>query len=189
MKALPNILTMMRIVVIPFLIAAFFLDNPVLVSWITWSIFTLASITDFLDGYLARKMNVVSKIGEFLDPIADKLMVGAVIVMIVAVDKLDGIHVIPAVIIMCRELLVSGLREFLAGVHVSVPVTVAAKWKTTLQMFALAALLWTEATLDLWQPLGVLCYWVAYGGIWAAALLTLYTGFDYLKSSLRHMQD
>lgn len=178
----------MRIFVIPFLVAAFFIEDPVLKSNITWALFTVASITDFFDGWLARAQGLVSQIGQFLDPIADKLMVGAVIIMAVAADKLDGIHVIPAVIIMCRELLVSGLREFLAGISVSVPVTLTAKWKTTVQMVALAALLWTEGTADIWEPLGVICDWVAYGGIWIAAILTLYTGIDYLRAGLKHMK-
>lgn len=184
---LPNILTMMRIFVIPFLIAAFFIEDKILASHIAWALFALASITDFFDGWLARSQGLVSKIGQFLDPIADKLMVGAVIIMVVADGSLSGLHVIPAVVIMCRELLVSGLREFLAGTQVSVPVTWMAKWKTTVQMFALAALLWLKGTAALWAPLGILCDWVAYGGIWLAAALTVYTGADYLRAGLKHM--
>lgn len=189
MWTLPNILTMMRIFVIPFLVAGFFIEDPVMRSHVTWALFAVASITDFFDGWLARAQGLVSKIGQFLDPIADKLMVGAVIIMAVFGDILHGYHVIPAVVIMCRELLVSGLREFLAGAQVSVPVTLAAKWKTTVQMFALAALLWIDGTADLWEPLGILCYWVAYGGIWIAAILTVYTGFDYMRVGIKHMQD
>ncbi|WND01629.1 CDP-diacylglycerol--glycerol-3-phosphate 3-phosphatidyltransferase [Temperatibacter marinus] len=189
MWTLPNILTLMRILVIPFLVAAFFMEDKILASHISWALFALAGITDFFDGWLARAQGLVSKIGQFLDPIADKLMVGAVIIMLVGSDTLTGLHIIPAVVIMCRELLVSGLREFLAGAQVSVPVTVAAKWKTTVQMISLAALLWIDGTMDLWEPLGILCFWVAYAGIWFAAALTLYTGIDYLKEGLKHMKD
>ena len=130
MWTLANILTLSRIVVIPLLIATFFIEQP-LGSHLAFVLFTLAGVTDFFDGWVARSTGTVSKIGQFLDPIADKLMVAAVIVMVVAANWVSGVHVIAAVVIMCRELLVSGLREFLAGISVGVPVTWAAKWKTT----------------------------------------------------------
>jgi len=179
---LPNILTLSRIFVIPVLVASFFVEQP-LGSQIAFVTFTLAGITDFFDGYLARATQTVSKIGQFLDPIADKLMVGAVIIMVVHARWVDGYHVAAAVIIMCRELLVSGLREFLAGVQVSVPVSVLAKWKTTVQMVALGALVWSEGGPEFGVPaneIGLVLLWVA-------AVLTLYTGLDYLRSSLKHM--
>ncbi|WP_373460237.1 CDP-diacylglycerol--glycerol-3-phosphate 3-phosphatidyltransferase [Pseudokordiimonas caeni] len=183
MWTLPNLLTMSRIIVIPILIASFFMEDERLGSHIAFVSFTLAGITDFFDGYLARATGSVSKIGQFLDPIADKLMVGAILLMVVAADWVSGVHVIAAVIIMCRELLVSGLREFLAGLHVSVPVTRLAKWKTTVQMVALGALCWTKGAAALGLPaqeLGLV-------GLWIAAILTLYTGYDYLRTGLRHM--
>ncbi len=179
---LPNILTLSRIFVIPLLVASFFMDQP-LGSHIAFVTFTLAGITDFFDGYLARATQSVSKIGQFLDPIADKLMVGAVIIMVVHIGWVDGIHVVAAVIIMCRELLVSGLREFLAGAQVSVPVTVLAKWKTTVQMVALGALVWTEGAPEL----GIPAQEIGLGLLWVAAVLTLYTGIDYLRAGLKHM--
>jgi CDP-diacylglycerol--glycerol-3-phosphate 3-phosphatidyltransferase len=182
MWTIPNLLTLSRILVIPVLVASFYMEQP-LGSHIAFVTFAVAGITDFFDGYLARATGSVSKIGVFLDPIADKLMVAAVIVMVVAVGWVSGLHVIAAVIIMCRELLVSGLREFLAGVQVSVPVSMLAKWKTTVQMVALGALVWSRGAVEFGLPaqeVGIIALWVA-------AVLTLYTGYDYLRAGLRHM--
>ena len=184
MSSLPNILTLSRILVIPALVVTFYLDQP-LGSWIAFVLFVAAGLTDFFDGYLARATGTVSKVGQFLDPIADKLMVGAVIIMLVAVDWVAGVHVVAALIIMCREILVSGLREFLAGVRVSVPVTKLAKWKTTFQMVALGALVWIPGASAIGVPareVGLVCLWVA-------AILTLYTGYDYLRAGLLHMTE
>lgn len=179
---LPNILTLSRILVIPVLVASFFMEQP-LGSHIAFVTFTVAGITDFFDGYFARATGSVSKIGQFLDPIADKLMVGAVLIMVVFAQWVHGIHVIAAVIIMCRELLVSGLREFLAGIQVSVPVSWLAKWKTTVQMIALGALVWSEGA----PALGLPAQEIGIGLLWIAAVLTLYTGLDYLRAGLKHM--
>ncbi|MBV1901528.1 MAG: CDP-diacylglycerol--glycerol-3-phosphate 3-phosphatidyltransferase [Kordiimonadaceae bacterium] len=179
---LPNLLTLSRILVIPILVASFFMEQP-FGSHLAFVTFTLAGITDFFDGYLARATGTVSKIGQFLDPIADKLMVGAVIIMVVHANWVEGIHVVAAVIIMCRELLVSGLREFLAGIQVSVPVTMLAKWKTTVQMVALGALVWTKGGPEFGLP----AQEIGTGLLWAAAILTLYTGLDYLRAGLKHM--
>ncbi|WP_026168316.1 CDP-diacylglycerol--glycerol-3-phosphate 3-phosphatidyltransferase [Kordiimonas gwangyangensis] len=182
MWTIPNLLTLSRIFVIPVLVASFFLDQP-LGSHIAFITFALAGITDFFDGYLARATGSVSKIGVFLDPIADKLMVAAVIVMVVYAQWVNGVHVIAAVIIMCRELLVSGLREFLAGVHVSVPVSMLAKWKTTVQMLALGMLVWSKGAVEFGLP----AQEIGIAALWIAAVLTLYTGYDYLRASLKHM--
>jgi CDP-diacylglycerol--glycerol-3-phosphate 3-phosphatidyltransferase len=179
---LPNILTLSRIFVIPVLVGSFYMDQP-LGSHVAFVVFTLAGITDFFDGYLARATGNVSKIGQFLDPIADKLMVGAVLIMVVYAQWVDGIHVIAAVIIMCREILVSGLREFLAGAQVSVPVTMLAKWKTTVQMFALGGLVWSDGA----PAIGLPANEIGIGLLWIAAVLTLYTGIDYLRAGLKHM--
>lgn len=175
---------MSRILVIPVLVASFFMEQP-LGSHIAFVTFTLAGITDFFDGYLARATGSVSKIGQFLDPIADKLMVGAVIIMVVHARWVDGIHVVAAVIIMCRELLVSGLREFLAGAQVSVPVTMLAKWKTTVQMIALGGLVWSLGG----PAFGVPANELGVALLWIAAVLTLYTGIDYLRAGIKHMVD
>ncbi len=175
-------LTLSRILVIPVLVVGFYMDNP-LGNWLAAIVFAFAAITDFFDGYLARSRGTVSKIGQFLDPIADKLMVGAVIILVVAFKKIDGIHIVAAIIIMCRELLVSGLREFLAGEQIEVPVSVIAKWKTALQMIALGFLCWVPAGDDL----GFYASQIGVTTLWLSAILTLYTGYDYLRAGLKHM--
>lgn len=179
---IPNILTLSRILVIPVLIWSFFMEQP-FGSHLAFIMFSLAGITDFFDGYLARATGAVSKIGQFLDPIADKLMVGAVLIMVVSAGWVSGIHVVAAVVIMCRELLVSGLREFLAGIQVSVPVTMLAKWKTTVQMVALGSLTWTEGG----AAFGLPALEIGLALLWIAAVLTIYTGYDYLRAGLKHM--
>ncbi len=139
-------------------------------------------ITDYFDGYVARARGAVSRLGIFLDPIADKIMVASVILMLVFIHAIPGIHVVAALVILIREIAVSGLREFLAGLQVSMPVSQLAKWKTALQLVALGALILGGA-LPQWP-------WVHSVGIatlWAAAILTLVTGWDYLRTGLRHM--
>jgi cardiolipin synthase len=181
LTSLPNILTLSRIAVIPVVIGLFFIHA----AWAAWSacaLFAAAAITDYLDGYLARSLAQVSVIGRFLDPIADKLLVSATLFMLVAVDKLSGADVLPAVVILLREVMVSGLREFLAGIHVGVPVSRLAKWKTAIQMVALGVLIVGDdgpAALPV-RDIGVV-------GLWAAGLLTLITGWDYLRAGWPHM--
>ncbi len=187
MLSLPNLLTLSRILAVPILV--FLLWKP---SWfdygITFVLYCLVGITDYFDGYLARAQGAVSRLGVFLDPIADKIMVVAVIVMLVSTRAssgepiIHGLHIIAALVILLREITVSGLREFLAGLQVSVPVSKLAKWKTTFQLVALGALILAGA-LPQWP-------WVHSVGIvslWAAALLTLVTGWDYLRVGLKHM--
>ena len=147
-----------------------------------FALYCLMGITDYFDGYLARAQGTVSKMGVFLDPIADKIMVAAVIVMLVATRDIAGWHVVAAIIILIREIAVSGLREFLAGLRVSVPVSQLAKWKTTLQLIALGALILAGAT-----PWWALPQQVGLVTLWAAAALTLVTGWDYLRVGLQHM--
>lgn len=179
---LPNLLTFSRILVIPALIGSFYLSFP-LANWLALALFTVAGITDFFDGYVARSRGQMSKLGRFLDPVADKLLVGAALVMIAAFDRIDDITLIAAIIILSREILVSGLREFLAEVKVGVPVTTLAKWKTTVQMVAIGFLLAGDAGDPIpAREIGVV-------GLWVAAVLTLYTGYDYLRAGLRHMTD
>ena len=182
MLTLPNILTLSRILTVPLLVA--FLWWP---QWrpgygIGFALYCLMGVTDYFDGYLARAQGTVSKLGQFLDPIADKIMVAAVILMLVANHDIGGTQVIAAIIILLREIMVSGLREFLGGIQVSVPVSRLAKWKTTLQLVALGALILGGALPGL--P------WVHMTGIvslWIAAGLTLITGWDYLRVGLKHM--
>ncbi len=178
MLNLPNILTLSRIAIIPIVLATFFFDSPAM-RWTAVSLFTLAGITDFFDGYLARRANQVSRLGRFLDPIADKLLVASVLLMLVGFHRVEEWSYIPAIIILLREILVSGLREFLAELRVGLPVTKLAKGKTTVQMIALGFLI-VGTTLPLVKPIGEVL-------LWMAALLTLITGYDYLKAGLKHM--
>jgi CDP-diacylglycerol--glycerol-3-phosphate 3-phosphatidyltransferase len=187
MLTLPNILTLSRIFAVPILV--FLLWKP---SWfdyaITFGLYCLVGITDYFDGYVARTQGTVSRLGMFLDPIADKIMVAAVIIMLVSTRHASGepiihnFHIIPALIILLREIIVSGLREFLAGVQVSVPVSRLAKWKTTLQLVALGALILAGA-LPQWEWV----HQVGLASLWTAAALTMVTGWDYLRFGIKHM--
>lgn len=186
MQALPNILTLSRIFAVPILVALLWPAEQGH-EWRTgymlaFLLYCLMGITDYFDGYLARAQGTVSRLGIFLDPIADKIMVGAVILMLTATHDIDGAHIIAALVILLREIAVSGLREFLAGLQVSVPVSRLAKWKTTFQLIALGALILGGA-LPHWpfvHQTGVIT-------LWAAAILTLLTGWDYLRVGLKHM--
>lgn len=179
--SLPNLLTLSRIVAVPALIAAFYLSYP-LSNWLCFAIFTIAAITDFFDGYLARARNEVSGFGRFLDPVADKLLVAGTLLMLVFVDRIDDWTILPAIVILCREIMVSGLREFLAELKVRVPVSSLAKWKTMMQMFALGFLIVGEAGAHIMPTIEI-----GAGLLWLAAILTLYTGYDYLRAGLKHI--
>lgn len=198
---LPNILTLSRIVTIPLL--AFLLWWP---GWksgyaLAFALYCMMGITDYFDGYLARSSGTVSKLGQFLDPIADKLMIAAVILVLTAQGYLRGpyvgdMHVIAGLIILMREIAVSGLREFLGSLQISMPVSKLAKWKTTLQMIALGGLILGGAVHGLpCASLGDACpspwnnwiHIVSLGALWGAAILTVITGWDYLRSGLKHM--
>ncbi len=181
LTSLPNLLTLSRIVVIPALVAAFYLPGN-LANWVTFALFAGAGVTDYFDGALARKHGITSAFGRFLDPVADKLLVAATILMLVAVDRVSGWHILPALIILCREIFVSGLREFLAELRVGMPVTKLAKWKTTAQIAALSVLLIGNAG---WAPLHPVEVGLAL--LWVAGVLTLVTGYDYLRAGLKHM--
>lgn len=180
---LPNILTLSRIFIIPVVLALFYWDSPT-TRWVMLGLFIAAGVTDFFDGYLARRSNQVSALGRFLDPIADKLLIAALLLMLVGFERMTTWSYLPAVIILMRELLVSGLREFLAQTQVSLPVTQLAKWKTTLQMFTLGFLI-VGTDAPIWIPAQA----IGEVGLWLAALLTLVTGYDYLKAGIRHMID
>jgi cardiolipin synthase len=185
LTTLPNLLTLSRVVVIPLLVGTFFLDKP-LANWLACALFTAAALTDFLDGYLARSWDQVTRFGRFLDPVADKIMVAAVLFMMVALDWISGWLVLAALVILIREILVSGLREFLAEINIGVPVSRLAKWKTALQMIAIALLL-LEDTLPLALPVAVTE--IGRWGLWIAAGLTIVTGYDYLRAGITHMID
>ncbi|UAK23949.1 CDP-diacylglycerol--glycerol-3-phosphate 3-phosphatidyltransferase [Sphingomonas nostoxanthinifaciens] len=181
MLTLPNILTLSRILAMPVLVALLWYPGRGDYAAV-FVLYVLVGITDYFDGYLARAQGTVSKLGIFLDPIADKIMVATVIVMLVFTRAIDGWPVIAALIILLREIAVSGLREFLAGVRVSLPVSQLAKWKTTFQLVSLGAIILAGALPEAaWINLvGLTC-------LWAAAALTLVTGWDYLRIGLKHM--
>ena len=187
MLTLPNLLTLSRILAVPILV--FLLWRPTPIDYaVTFVLYCIVGITDYFDGYLARAQGQISRFGQFLDPIADKIMVAAVIVMLISsrkanpIPEIDGLHIIAALIILLREIIVSGLREFLAPLNVSMPVSQLAKWKTTFQLVALGALILGGAfPHELWvHNVGLVC-------LWLAAALTLVTGYDYLRAGVRHM--
>ncbi|MEM7169355.1 MAG: CDP-diacylglycerol--glycerol-3-phosphate 3-phosphatidyltransferase [Pseudomonadota bacterium] len=181
LTSLPNILTLSRIVLIPVLLVLIYLDTS-LFRWLALAGYTIACLTDFFDGYLARHMNDISPLGRFLDPIADKLLIASLLIMLTHTDQIDGLVVVPALIILCREILVSGLREFLAEIKVSVPVSSLAKWKTLIQMLAMGFVIVGSA-----GPEGFPTVLIGEIGLWSAAALTLITGYDYLAQGLKHM--
>ncbi len=186
LSTLPNVLTFSRILAIPVVIGLLlFIDDPI-GSWLAFSAYTYACITDFFDGYLARAWHQQSAFGRFLDPIADKLLIAAVLLVLVGIDRFSGLSVLPAAIILCREILVSGLREFLAELRIGVPVSSLAKWKTTIQMLALGFLL-VGPSGPAFGPLSTTE--VGLYGLWIAAGLTLFTGLDYLIVGIRHIRD
>jgi CDP-diacylglycerol--glycerol-3-phosphate 3-phosphatidyltransferase/cardiolipin synthase len=180
--SLPNVLTYGRIIAVPALVACLFFLKGDVARWSAFTLFVLAGFTDWLDGYLARIWEQQSTLGRMLDPIADKLLVGAVLMMLVYDETISGWSIWAAIIILLREILVSGLREFLAELNVKIHVTQLAKWKTTMQMIALGVLLAGPAAEKI-VP-GIMT-----GGLvllWIAALLTLWTGYDYLKAGVVH---
>ncbi|WP_148155759.1 CDP-diacylglycerol--glycerol-3-phosphate 3-phosphatidyltransferase [Ciceribacter azotifigens] len=186
---IPNLLTYARIIAVPVIVLCFFVEGRLASSdWARWTaltLFIIASVTDFFDGYLARIWNQTSNIGRMLDPIADKLLVASVLLLMAADGTIAGWSLWAAITILCREILVSGLREYLAALKVSVPVTRIAKWKTTIQMVAIAFLLAGPAG-DKFLP------YTTEAGItllWIAALLTIYTGYDYFRAGVKHMVD
>jgi cardiolipin synthase (CMP-forming) len=181
MLSLPNILSLSRIVAVPLLVLLLWKPGWLGYS-LAFSLYCLMGITDYFDGYLARAQGTVSKLGIFLDPIADKIMVAAVILMLVFNGRIEGLTVVAGLVILLRELTVSGLREFLAGLQVSMPVSQLAKWKTTLQLVALGALILGGAV-----PQFPFVHLVGVASLWAAAVLTLITAWDYLRVGLRHM--
>lgn len=182
---LPNILTLSRVAVIPVFVALFFLESAT-GQWIACGVFALAGITDFFDGYFARSRGQLSAFGTFLDPVADKLLVASALLMMVGFGQIAAIAIVPAVIILCREILVSGLREYLAGLSISLPVSKLAKWKTTIQMVAIGFLILGDAA----HPAVTEAFpvrLIGEAGLWLAAAFTLITGYDYMRAGLRHM--
>lgn len=182
MLTLPNILTLSRIFAMPLLVFLLWPNATQFDYFLAFALYCLMGITDYFDGYLARAKGTVSRLGVFLDPIADKIMVAAVVVMLIFIDDIRDWHVIAALIILLREIMVSGLREFLAGLSVSIPVSRLAKWKTTFQLVSLGALILAGA-LPNWPFVMV----VGLITLWGAAILTMVTGWDYLRVGIKHM--
>jgi cardiolipin synthase (CMP-forming) len=186
MLSLANLLTLSRILAVPFLVGLLWSPEWEAGWLLGFGLYCLMGITDYFDGYVARAQGAVSKLGIFLDPIADKIMVAAVILMLVGTRhdaaSITGIHTVAALIILIREIAVSGLREFLAGSQISVPVSQLAQWKTTFQIVALGALILAGGLpAMLWiKTVGII-------SLWAAAALTLVTGWDYLRVGIKHM--
>ena len=185
--ALPNLLTYARIVAVPAVVACLYWQaiwhGALWFRWVALVIFIGAGVTDVLDGYFARKWGEQSTFGRMLDPIADKLLVASCLLMLAADGTIRGWSLWAAIVILCREILVSGLREYLAELRVSVPVTQLAKWKTTLQLVAVGFLIAGkagDAVLPVVTPIGLTL-------LWLSALLTLYTGWDYFRAGVRHL--
>ena len=185
--ALPNLLTYSRIAAVPVVVGLVYAENilngGLWLRWVALAIFIAAGITDFLDGYLARIWGQQSVLGRMLDPIADKLLVASCLLMLAAEETIRGWSLFAAVIILCREILVSGLREFLAELRASVPVTRLAKWKTAVQLVAVGFLIAGEAgneILPITTSIGLVL-------LWTAAIVTLYTGLDYFRAAGRHL--
>ncbi|MFL6797584.1 MAG: CDP-diacylglycerol--glycerol-3-phosphate 3-phosphatidyltransferase [Xanthobacteraceae bacterium] len=187
--AVANLLTYGRIAAVPAVVACLYwqdiLQGGLWLRWVALAIFISAGVTDVLDGYYARKWGEQSSFGRMLDPIADKLLVSSCLLMLAADGTIRGWSLWAAIVILCREILVSGLREYLAELRVSVPVTQLARWKTTLQMVAVGFLVAGDAgdaVLPVVTPIGLTL-------IWLSALLTLYTGYDYFRAGVRHLID
>ncbi len=181
MSSLPNTLTIARIAIIPLFVAGFYVSGDE-GRWVAFGIFVAAAITDAVDGIIARRWQAESSLGRMLDPIADKLIVATALLMLASDGTLQGINLIPALVILCREILVSGLREFLAEAAVSLPVTSVAKFKTVMQMIAIAALIAArpgEHFLPEVRAASLIVLWIAAG-------LTLYTGYAYFRAGLVH---
>ena len=187
--ALPNLLTYARIAAVPVVVALLYwqsiLGGGLWLRWVALAVFITAGVTDFLDGYFARVWGQHSSLGRMLDPIADKLLVASCLLMLAAEETIHGWSLLAAIIILCREILVSGLREYLAELRVSVPVTRLAKWKTIGQMVAVGFLIAGPAGDEIVPVVTQIGIFL----IWASAILTLYTGWDYMRAGLRYMID
>jgi cardiolipin synthase (CMP-forming) len=189
--SLPNILTCARIAAIPVVIGCIFMqikEGPLWLRWVALAVFIAAAVTDYLDGYYARILDQQSAFGRMLDPIADKLLVASCLLMLAADGTIESWSLWAAIVILCREILVSGLREYLAALRVSVPVTKLAKWKTTIQLIAIGFLLAGEAgdraapafIGPIITPIGIVLLWIS-------ALFTIYTGWDYFRHGIHHV--
>ena len=185
--SLPNFLTYARIAAIPVVVGCIYaqtnMDGPLWLRWVALAVFIAAGVTDFFDGYYARIWDQQSAFGRMLDPIADKLLVAASLLMLVHDGTIRGLSIFAAVVILCREILVSGLREYLAALRVSVPVSRLAKWKTTVQLVAIGFLLAGEAGDQIVPYVTI----IGLALLWISAIVTIYTGWDYLRAGIHHL--
>jgi cardiolipin synthase (CMP-forming) len=195
--ALPNLLTYARIAAVPVVVGLLYwqsiLDGGLWVRWVALAVFIAAGITDVLDGYFARMYGQQSSLGRMLDPIADKLLVASCLLMLAAEETIRGWSLLASVVILCREILVSGLREYLAELRVSVPVSRLAKWKTTWQLVAVGFLIAGDAGdrlfSDIFKQEMLPITSTGLALLWLSALVTLYPGWDYMRAGVRHMID
>jgi len=178
---LPNVLTLSRVAVIPVFVGSFFLAGDV-ANWLALGLFVAAGLTDYFDGFFARRRAQSSDFGKFLDPIADKLLVATALLMLAGFGRIAGVAIVAAAIILLREIVISGLREYLGGLNVSVPVSKLAKWKTTVQMLAIGVLIVGSA-----GPKDVPVVLIGEVLLWIAAVLTVITGYDYMRAGLKHI--
>ena len=178
---IPNIITFIRIILIPIILYLLFSENPNIVL-LAGGLFIISSISDYFDGYLARVLNQSSKLGTLLDPIADKLLIASVIVVLVDTNVISNLHVIPAIIILLREIAISGLREFLAKMNTDMPVSRLAKYKTTFQMVSLSILI-----ISLGFQLNDFLWNLGLVTLWIAAIITLLSGYNYMAKGLKHI--
>ena len=178
---IPNIITFIRIILIPIILYLLFSENPNIVL-LAGGLFIISSISDYFDGYLARVLNQSSKLGTLLDPIADKLLIASVIVVLVDTNVISNLHVIPAIIILLREIAISGLREFLAKMNTDMPVSRLAKYKTTFQMVSLSILI-----ISLGFQLNDFLWNLGLVTLWIAAVITLLSGYNYMVKGLKHI--
>ena len=193
--SLPNILTYARIAAIPVVVGCVYaqsiMDGPLWLRWVAVAVFIAAGVTDFLDGYYARIWGQQSAFGRMLDPIADKLLVASCLLMLAADGIIHGWTLWAAIVILCREILVSGLREYLAALRVSVPVTKLAKWKTTIQLIAIGFLLAGDAGDQMVgaavPQLGPVVTQLGLLLLWISAIFTIYTGWDYFRAGIHHL--
>ena len=185
--ALPNLLTYSRIAAVPLVVGCLYwqdiLQGGLWLRWVALAVFIAAGVTDYLDGYYARIWDQQSAFGRMLDPIADKLLVASCLLMLAADNSIHGWTLWAAIVILCREILVSGLREYLAALRVSVPVTKLAKWKTTIQLVAIGFLIAGEAGEQI-LPATTL---IGIALLWMSAIFTIYTGWDYFRAGIHHL--
>lgn len=181
MRNLPNLLTTLRICLIPVIVAAFY-SQSLLGRWVAVSVFCIACITDFLDGFMARKFSSKTSLGQFLDPIADKLLIASTLLLLAGFGHLQSLDLIPAIVILCREIMISGLREFIGGMKFYMPVITLAKWKTTLQMLAIGFLLLGDNLVG-----EINSHLIGSVLLWVAGILTIFTGAQYVYYVYRRL--